>query len=123
MLFYSTPLMAAMGRKQAILIGHDWGGAVAWWTASKFPEHVAKMVILNAPLHAVMKKHLRQNWRQLRKSWYMFFFQIPGLPEACMRAGTWLSAACAAPNSRRRFLPRSWIAIARPGRNRARCAT
>ena len=70
-----------LGQKQIFLAGHDWGAAVAWSVALLHPHRVAKLVILNVPHPLVMFKHLKTNWRQLRKSWYMFFFQLPWLPE------------------------------------------
>jgi len=82
-------LIDAAGAKQVFLIGHDWGGAVAWWLAAKYPERLAKLVILNVPHGAVMAKHLRGNLAQMRRSWYMFFFQIPWLPETAGRVGNW----------------------------------
>ena len=82
-------LIDAAGRETAVLVGHDWGAAVAWWTANKYPQRLRKLVILNVPHHAVMSRHLRQNKAQKRKSWYMFFFQLPWLPEAMIRAGNW----------------------------------
>lgn len=79
-------LIKAEGREKASLVGHDWGAAVAWWTANKHPEHVEKLCILNVPHHAVMKRNLKSNPRQLARSWYMFFFQLPKVPELGMRA-------------------------------------
>ena len=83
-------LIDSAGCEKAFVIGHDWGGAVAWWLASKYPDRVLKLGILNVPHFAVMSREaLRRNWTQLRRSWYMFFFQIPWLPEAFLRAGNW----------------------------------
>ncbi len=67
--------------KKAILVGHDWGGAVAWWAAHRFPERIEKLVILNVPHHQVMRKYLFTHPSQMLRSWYMFFFQLPFLPE------------------------------------------
>jgi pimeloyl-ACP methyl ester carboxylesterase len=69
------------------LVGHDWGGAVAWGLATKHPELLKKLVILNMPHLAVMKKHLRSNFKQMLKSWYAAFFQLPFLPEFFCRVG------------------------------------
>jgi epoxide hydrolase 4 len=77
-------LIEAAGRRQAIVVGHDWGGAVAWHLAANFPERVERAFILNVPHPAVMMRELRRNPRQLWRSWYMFFFQIPWLPERCL---------------------------------------
>jgi len=70
-----------LGRKQIFLAGHDWGAAVAWSVAMLHPQRVAKLAVLNVPHPLVMARHLKTNWRQMRKSWYMFFFQPPWLPE------------------------------------------
>jgi len=78
-------LIDAAEQKQAFLVGHDWGGAVAWHVASKYPERIAKMVVLNMPHRNVMKRHLRSNTVQRRKSRYIYFFQIPWLPEIRMK--------------------------------------
>jgi pimeloyl-ACP methyl ester carboxylesterase len=74
-------LIEAAGCKKAAIIGHDWGAAVAWHLATAYPKWVEKLVILNVPHPAVLVQTLRKNLAQLRKSWYMFFFQIPWLPE------------------------------------------
>jgi pimeloyl-ACP methyl ester carboxylesterase len=63
------------------LVGHDWGAAVAWHFAAKFPERLEKLVILNVPHPQVRSSFARHSQKQLRKSWYILFFQIPWLPE------------------------------------------
>ena len=70
-------LIDAAGEKKVFLVGHDWGAAVAWWVAAKYPERLKKLITLNVPHHSVMRKTLRSNFSQLRKSWYIGFFQIP----------------------------------------------
>ncbi|UCF61773.1 MAG: alpha/beta hydrolase, partial [Anaerolineaceae bacterium] len=82
-------LIDAAGQETAIIVGHDWGAAVAWWVAAKYPSRLARMVIINVPHGAVLTKHLRSNIAQIRKSWYMFFFQIPSLPEFLIRLQNW----------------------------------
>ena len=82
-------LLDAAGQETAFLVGHDWGAAVAWWIASKYPARLAKMVIINVPHGAVLMKHLRRNLAQIRKSWYMFFFQFPYLPEIIIPLRNW----------------------------------
>jgi len=54
---------------------------IAWQLAIKYPEKLEKLIILNIPHPKVMKKTLLKSWRQKRKSWYIFFFQIPWFPE------------------------------------------
>jgi epoxide hydrolase 4 len=69
------------------VIGHDWGGAIAWVASLMHPEVVERLVILNCPHPRQMRRHLRSNFRQLARSWYIFFFQLPWLPEFVLRAG------------------------------------
>ncbi len=73
-------LIRHFGAERAYLVGHDWGAAVAYTTAMRHPELIEKLAILNVPHTERMLAGFR-TLRQLRKSWYMFFFQIPGLPE------------------------------------------
>lgn len=70
-----------IGRERIMLAGHDWGAAVAWNTAMQFPDRIEKLAILNVPHPAVMLRNLRTNPRQMLRSWYMLFFQLPRLPE------------------------------------------
>ena len=79
-------LITAFGEEKAIIVGHDWGGAVSWVLASYFPEAVDKLITLNIPVPAEMKKQIYGgNFKQIRKSWYILFFQIPWLPEWLMK--------------------------------------
>ncbi|HEX7945072.1 MAG TPA: alpha/beta hydrolase [Phenylobacterium sp.] len=80
-------LIDASGAKKVTLIGHDWGAGLAWAFAANAVRPLERLVIMNVPHPAVMNEHLRRgNWAQLRRSWYMFFFQLPDLPEAAMTA-------------------------------------
>lgn len=69
------------GAKKIHLVGHDWGAVVAWWYALNKPEHLASLSILNVPHPAAFLKVLKSKPAQLLKSWYIFYFQIPYLPE------------------------------------------
>ena len=82
-------LIDAAGVDRCYLAGHDWGAAVAWWVALRFPDRLHKLAILNGPHPAVMVHTLGSNLEQLRKSWYMFYFQLPFLPEAMLRNNDW----------------------------------
>ena len=79
-------LIEHAGESRAVVVGHDWGGAVAWATATLRPEVVEKLVVLNAPHPRALQRELRR-LRQLARSWYVFFFQLPWLPEAAIRFG------------------------------------
>jgi len=70
-----------LGRERFHLAGHDWGAAVAWTTALLAPERLHKLAILNVPHPAVFLRTVRSNPRQMLRSWYMAFFQLPGIPE------------------------------------------
>jgi epoxide hydrolase 4 len=75
-------LIKALGEEKAIVVAHDWGGAVAWVVATQYPELVSKLALLNIPHPAEMKKALMGfNMAQWLKSYYIFLFQLPGLPE------------------------------------------
>ena len=76
-------LIAALGRDCADVVGHDWGGQVAWFVAMWHPEKVRRLVVLNVP-HPQRFKFGMWKPRQLRRSWYMLFFQLPFLPERFM---------------------------------------
>ncbi len=80
-------LIDAAGVDQCFLAGHDWGAVVAWWVATQYPERLKRLAILNVPHPAVMRKTLTHSLDQLKRSRYMFFFQIPFLAEAMLRNG------------------------------------
>jgi pimeloyl-ACP methyl ester carboxylesterase len=77
-------LIRALGRESATVVGHDWGGMVAWRLAMDHPEAVDDLVILNAPHPVAMAKALQRDWSQRRRSWYIFFFQLPWFPETLL---------------------------------------
>src|SRR5260370_23013527 len=82
-----------------LLAGHDWGAAVAWSAALSHPERIAKLAILNVPHPSVMRRFLMSNRRQMRRSWHMFFFHMPFLPEALFSAKHFRLAASALAHS------------------------
>ena len=82
-------LIKALDYEKVNLVGHDWGAVVAWTLANKYPERLHRLGILNVPHPAVMKRFLQRDLEQLRRSWYVFFFQLPRLPEAGMQRNNW----------------------------------
>jgi pimeloyl-ACP methyl ester carboxylesterase len=79
-------LVDAFDRESAHIVGHDWGGLVAWQTAIDRPSWVDRLAVLNAPHPSAFSRALRSNPRQLAKSWYVGFFQLPGVPEWALGA-------------------------------------
>ena len=85
-------LITAGGHPTAAIVGHDWGAAVAWYLAAHHPERIRQVAILNVPHPQVLGRALRRRPGQLFKSWYIFFFQLPWLPQALARLrGWWLA--------------------------------
>ncbi|MBV9040362.1 MAG: alpha/beta hydrolase [Acidimicrobiia bacterium] len=78
-------LIRELGAESAIVVGHDWGGTVAWTMAMNHPEVVDRLAILDAAHPRKLQEGLPHP-RQLRRSWYFFFFAAPGLPERVVRA-------------------------------------
>ncbi|MFN2517217.1 MAG: alpha/beta fold hydrolase [Pyrinomonadaceae bacterium] len=72
-------LINYFGVGKAVIVGHDWGAGVAWAVAQKYPERVSKLAALQVPPAAAWRANLTP--RQLLRSWYMFFFQMPRIPE------------------------------------------
>jgi pimeloyl-ACP methyl ester carboxylesterase len=81
-------LIRELGAESATLVGHDWGGTIAWTAAMNHPEIVDRLAILNAAHPRKLQEGLH-NPNQLRKSWYFFFFALPGLPEDVVQARDW----------------------------------
>lgn len=79
-------LIRALGHESAHIVGHDWGGGLAWGLAGASPQMVRSLTILNAPQPLVSARMRRDDPQQQAKSWYMFMFQFAGVAEA------WLSA-------------------------------
>jgi pimeloyl-ACP methyl ester carboxylesterase len=64
-----------LGAARCVLVGHDWGGAVAWATAIACPEIVERLVIVNAPHPKIFERELRENPQQQEASQYMLVFR------------------------------------------------
>jgi pimeloyl-ACP methyl ester carboxylesterase len=77
----AAAIVRATGHDKAHIVGHDWGGILAWTLAGAHPELVDTLVILNAPHLAIyMEKATRPSLQMLR-AWYLLFFRVPRLPE------------------------------------------
>jgi len=119
-------LVAALGRDRAVVVGHDWGGAIAWSLAARRPAVVERLVVLNCPPPQVLARAILRSPAQLRRSWYVLFFQLPRLPERRMAAnGAEVVARALVGGAHRRGV---WSAeeldayreaLARPGRAKA----
>ena len=72
-------LIDHFGALQAAVVGHDWGATVAWVVAQRFPERVSKLAVMQVPPAAVWRANM--SIRQVLRSWYMFLFQLPRIPE------------------------------------------
>jgi epoxide hydrolase 4 len=89
-------LVDASGAKEVMLVAHDWGAIVAWMFAIRQVRPLSRLVIMNVPHPKVAQREIR-HWRQLRRSWYIIFFQLPRFPE-------WSLARNGAAAIRRAFL-------------------
>lgn len=96
-------LADACGFRTVRLVGHDWGGLVAWWVASLYPERIERLAILNAPHPGIVGSYMRTHPGQLLRSYYVGLFQLPGLPERLLTA------------DRGRALRRALTRTSRPG--------
>ncbi|WP_210486001.1 alpha/beta fold hydrolase [Rufibacter aurantiacus] len=74
-------LIPQLTDRKVVLVGHDWGGAVAWNLALHHQDLLEKLVILNMPHPQVIHHHLTHNPKQMLRSWYAGFFQLPWVPE------------------------------------------
>lgn len=82
-------LIDHIGVEKAMVVGHDWGGAAAWWAATRHADRLEKLAVLNIPHHKVFRRAVRENPDQRRKVRYMAFFQLPFIPEQMLRRNNW----------------------------------
>uniref|UniRef100_A0A8C9FB75 Epoxide hydrolase 4 n=1 Tax=Pavo cristatus TaxID=9049 RepID=A0A8C9FB75_PAVCR len=74
-------ILESLGYNKCVLIGHDWGGMIAWLVAICYPEMVTKLIVVNFPHPSVFTEYILRHPSQLIKSGYYFFFQMPWFPE------------------------------------------
>jgi epoxide hydrolase 4 len=73
-------LIDAANPKEVMIVAHDWGAIIAWMFAIRRIRRLSRLIIMNVPHPLVGQREIRK-WRQFWKSWYILFFQLPGLPE------------------------------------------
>ncbi|MGB7444393.1 MAG: alpha/beta hydrolase [Coleofasciculaceae cyanobacterium] len=78
-------VIQGLGYDRCVLVGHDWGGAIAWNFAYAHPNMLEQLIVLNIPHPAKLAQGLL-TLEQLKRSWYIFFFQLPILPEMWLQA-------------------------------------
>lgn len=81
-------VIRGLGYDRCILVGHDWGGAIAWSFAYAYPTLVERLIVMNLPHPAQFAAGLRTP-QQLLRSWYILFFQLPWLPEWLLQLGNY----------------------------------
>jgi len=94
---YSIDLLAkdvvgvldSVAGSKAFVVGHDWGAAFTWYLAARYSERISRTAMLSVPHPRVFIKNLIMNPAQLGRSWYIFFFQLPWLPECILRRRDW----------------------------------
>lgn len=123
----AVALAAALGETRAHVVGHDWGGIIAYQVAWRRPEFTRSLVAMNAPHPSAFVRYARRHPAQMLKSAYMLFFQVPGLAEWVLTRDHARATASAFPRSavRRDAFTAADLdvyrdAILRPGA--ARCA-
>jgi pimeloyl-ACP methyl ester carboxylesterase len=79
-------LIQALGADRASIIGHDWGAIAAYAAAALDPSRIDRLIALAVPPLSIFLKNLPSDRRQLRRSWYIGLFQLPGLAERRLKA-------------------------------------
>jgi pimeloyl-ACP methyl ester carboxylesterase len=83
------------------LVGHDWGAVAAWWTATRHPEKLRTLCVLNCPHPAVWRDAMANDPEQRRASFYVRVFALPWLPELLMRGRNFRALVTAIRGSRK----------------------
>jgi len=80
-------LIDQLGGAPPVVIGHDWGGVIAWQLAMHHSESLRSLIVLNAPHPIAFHRELKRLSSQWLRSWYALLFQLPAVPEAVLSAG------------------------------------
>ncbi len=105
-------LIATLGRDRVHVVGHDWGGAIAYHLAAHYPEVVDRLAVVNCPPPPVMVRRVWQP-QQLFRSLYVLLLQVPGLPERLLsaRGGVLVPELIQMGTHRRRHLTRERLRV------------
>ncbi|MBT9315703.1 alpha/beta fold hydrolase [Leptothoe spongobia] len=78
-----SALIHQLGYDKAHIVGHDWGGAIAWNLARRFPTKVDKLAVLSTPQrwHTALTQGISQSWEHVQRNWHLLALQTPGLPQ------------------------------------------
>jgi len=82
----TAAMFDALGTRPRLLVAHDWGAVITWAFAIRRTQPLDGLVIMNVPHPAILHRVLRRSLRQIARSWYVAFFQVPFLPERALRA-------------------------------------
>jgi epoxide hydrolase 4 len=94
-------LADGLGRRTFSVVGHDWGGVVAWWIAAHHADRIERFAALNAPHPAAWLGGMRDIPEQRRMSWYIMAFRLPWLPEFLLRQRRFKALADAVRDTKR----------------------
>jgi epoxide hydrolase 4 len=89
----AAELLDALELPRAHVVGHDWGGSIAWGLASLQPSRVDRLVVMNGPHPRHARREIFLNPLQLRRSYYMFVFQVPFIAERVVTRPGFMRAA------------------------------
>ncbi|MCO4746662.1 MAG: alpha/beta hydrolase [Proteobacteria bacterium] len=96
-------LLNHYGADKAPIIGHDWGGAITWHFGHRHPDRASRLAVLNCPHPDTIREALFKDSAQRKRSWYIFMFQLPFIPERYIAKNNYASA---------------WAAMAKKASNR-----
>nr|WP_246141754.1 alpha/beta hydrolase [Hyella patelloides] len=88
-------VIKGLGYETCILVGHDWGGVVAWHFAYTYSDMVKKLIVMNLPHPSLFAQAFKSNPQQMLRSWYAIFFQLPSIPEFLFQANNYSLIAAA----------------------------